>query len=70
MKKKNPELEKRRNVERERESERERERLRDRESERPSIPSFLRKHPHVANRKIRDTVIETKTKHVSRIFRK
>ena len=27
----------------------------------PPIPSFLRKHPHVAKRKIRDTVIETKT---------
>ena len=25
----------------------------------PPIPSFLRKHPHVAKRKISDTVIET-----------
>ena len=27
----------------------------------PPIPPFHRKHPHVAKRKIRDTVIETKT---------
>ena len=34
------------------------------------IPSFLRKHPHVAKGKIRDTVIETKPKYVGRKIRK
>ena len=34
------------------------------------MPSFLRKHPRVAKRKIRDTVIETQTQYVSRKFRK
>ena len=32
----------------------------------PPIPQFLRKHPHVAKRKIRDTVIETKTQYAGR----
>ena len=34
------------------------------------MPSFLRKHLGTAKRKIRDTVIETKTQYVSRIIRK
>ena len=34
------------------------------------MPSFLRKHLGAAKRKIRDTVIETKTQYVSRIIRK
>ena len=36
----------------------------------PPSPSFLRKHPHVAKRKIRDTVIETETQYVGRKIRK
>ena len=34
------------------------------------IPKFLRKHPHVAKGKIRDTVIETEAKYVGRKIRK
>ena len=36
----------------------------------PPIPSFLRKHPHFAKGKSRDTVIQTEAKYAGRKIRK